>query len=203
MASWKASLGLGVVGLLAALLVPSPARATSVEDLPLPRLVREAGTIVQARVVKTLTTWGQHLERRAIVTQVVFGEAQALKGTAPATLQLFGGEVDGLRMTLVGQPKLAAGDDVLLFLHAEQVECPFVGVWQGVYQLRDGVVLREGRAVVDVVQGEVCLARDGEQPMSVGAFLDEVRRAIARSEREPRETPAKPGLCGTCPEERK
>lgn len=203
MASWKASVGLGVVGLLAASLAAAPARATSVESLPLPRLVREAETIVQARVLKTTTGWGQHLERRAIVTQVVFGEAQPLKGTPPRTLQLFGGEADGLRMTLAGQPTLAAGDDVLLFLHGGAVECPFVGVWQGVYHLKDGVVLREGRAVVDVVQGEVCLARDGEQPMSIGAFLDEVRRAISASEREPRETPAKAGVCGTCPEERK
>ncbi len=203
MASWKASLGLGVAGLLGAPLVTAPARATSVESMPLPRLVREAEAIVQARVVKTTVGWGQHLERRAIVTQVVFGEAQPLKGTAPATLQLFGGEADGLRMTLAGQPTLAAGDDVLLFLHGGAVECPFVGVWQGVYQLKDGVVLREGRAVVDVVQGEVCLARDGEQPMSIGAFLDEVRRAISASEREPREVAPKAGVCGTCPEERK
>lgn len=53
MASWKASLGLGVAGLLGALLVTAPARATSVESMPLPRLVREAEAIVQARVVKT------------------------------------------------------------------------------------------------------------------------------------------------------
>jgi hypothetical protein len=164
---------------LGALALAGRAVATSVIPMTLGEVACEADDVVHARVLDARAAWGPHLGHEAIVTTVTLGEEEALKGEPVGTLDLFGGQVGDQRMTLEGQPELRAGDEVVLFLSRRPLECPLIGVWQGAYFIRDGHVFRQGRRVVDVVHGRVCLGRDNDLPMTAAAFLDEVRRAVA------------------------
>jgi hypothetical protein len=166
--------------------------ATSVVPLTLREAAFAADHVVHARVAEAQAAWGLHLGRKAIVTTVVLTEEVALKGAAPATLSLFGGAVGDLTMSLHGQPVLSKGDEVVLFLEGREVECPLVGVWQGAYHVRDGLVFRGDLPVVDVVKGEVIVGEDNDRPMSRDAFLGEVRGAIAAAA----EGPGDPCGCG-------
>ncbi len=158
------------------------AYATSVAPLTLDEAAAEAEVVVRARVAKASSTWGLHLGRRAIVTEVVLDREEPLRGAPVGHLTLFGGAVGDHVMRLEGQPSLSTGDEVLLLLAGVGARaCPFVGVWQGVYHLREGRVWREGRPVVDVVRGEVLLGRDGERPMREGDFLACLEAALARA----------------------
>lgn len=167
--------------------------ATSVVPMTLREVAYAAGHVVHARVVEARPSWGQHLGRQAIVTNLVLTEAVALKGEPIQQLALFGGTVGDLTMSLHGQPVLAAGDEVVLFLEgSREVECPLVGIWQGAYHVRDGQVFRGDHPVVDVVKGEVIVGEDNDRPMQRDAFLGEVKAAVAAAA----EGPGDPCGCG-------
>ena len=166
--------------------------ATSVVPLTLREVAYAADNVVHARVADSRPAWDQHLGRQAIVTTVVLTEEVALKGKPIGRLALFGGTVGETSMTLHGQPVLLAGDEVVLFLEAREVECPLVGVWQGAYHVRDGLVFRGDRPVVDVVRGEPIIGEDNDRPMPRDAFLAEVRAALAAAA----EGPGDPCGCG-------
>ena len=178
--------GMGLVLALIALGTPSSAEATSVKDLTLSQLVADADAIVRVKVSGRSVGWGRHLEQAAIVTEHAFeSEHTPLLGQPLRSLTLFGGEVEGERHTLVGQPELVPGGEYLLLLiQRRAVACPLVGVWKGVFELRKGRVFQEGRPVVDVVGDEVVLGEDNEQGMSAAALEAELRSRIsARAKR--------------------
>ena len=182
--------GEGVRAALAALVLAaagaSPAAATSVAELGLDEAVRAADAVVRARVAAVEEAWGHFGDDPAIVTTYHLAGEEALRGAAPGRVVAFGGSVGDRTMTLEGQPRLAPGSEVVLLLCRGSADSPFVGVWQGAYEVRQGRIFRGARAVVDVVAGRVLLARDGEPGMRVEAFLDELRAAIERvARREP------------------
>lgn len=158
----------------------SAAQATTVVPLALPELAREADAIVRVKVLEGGARRGAFHDAPAIVTDLEFALLEVLKGEPPRSLTVFGGTVGDQTLALIGQPELRAGDEAFLFLITEQaVTCPYVGVWQGVYLVRDGQVWREQAPVVDVVDGEVVFAEDHERGMSPAGFAAEVRRALA------------------------
>lgn len=166
-----------LAGLLAGV---SPAAATSVVELQLDEAVRAAHTIVRAQVVAVEEAWGSFQDEPAILTTYRLANEQVLLGAAPRQVVVFGGTVGDRTMTLEGQPQLSAGSEVLLLLCQGTADSPFVGIWQGAYQVRGGRVYRGERAVIDVVDGRVLLARDGEPAMRVDAFQGELLAAIER-----------------------
>jgi len=184
---WAVGLGLTALSI-------APAGATTVEELTLEEVTRRADAVVRAVVADVDVGWGRHLDRPAIVTRVTLAREVALKGEPLGRLELFGGRLGADAMELVGQPELAPGDEVFLFVLAGDVACPFVGVWQGVYVVRDGRVTREGRPVVDVARGRAFLAEDAEPGMAPAAFAEDVTRLVAAAAR-----PAAPRLEGEAP----
>lgn len=170
-----AGLALALTALLA------PAEATSVKDLTLTQLVGEATSIVRVKVTHREAGWGRHLDQPAIVTEHVFASRhKPLLGEPLERLTLFGGEVQGERQTLVGQPELVPGREyILLLTQARPVQCPLVGIWKGVFELRAGQVFQEGRPVVDVVGDTLVLGEDNERGMSPRALEAELRTRVA------------------------
>lgn len=157
----------------------SAASATSVIPLALPELSREADAIVRVKVLDSGARWGEFHDAPAIVTDLELQVLEVLKGQAPRRLTVFGGTVGDQTLSLIGQPQLRAGDEAFVFLITrEQVTCPFVGVWQGVYTVREGQVWREGAPLVDVIEGEPAFAEDHERGMSPRAFAAEIERAL-------------------------
>jgi hypothetical protein len=165
--------------LLAVLLLALPARATTVRPLTLRETVARATSIVRARVADARPRWRE----RAIVTDVVLADVRALAGEPVERLTLFGGALDGLVMTLAGQPVLAKGDDVLLLLDRDAERCPFVGVWHGVFHVHDGQTFRSSpggdRPVIDQVDDRIVLGRPHERgvsPEALERWIVEARR---------------------------
>lgn len=159
-----------------------PTEATTVVPLTLEQALGHADVVVRARVIEARARWGTHEGRRAIVTDVTLGEERPLAGEPLRTLTVFGGTLDGVTMTLAGQPTLRAGDDVLLLVDRDAAHCPFVGVWHGVYHVRDGQVTREGRPVIDVdAEGHVVLGRPRERGVAPETFERLVRAALERA----------------------
>ncbi|HVI75774.1 MAG TPA: hypothetical protein VM683_12385 [Anaeromyxobacteraceae bacterium] len=90
----------------AALAVPA-----SVEELAL-----ASSAVVRGRVARTEARWSQDHLRIETLAEVEV--ASAWRGAAPARLEVVlpGGAVDGLAQRVVGAPRLAAGEEVVLFL---------------------------------------------------------------------------------------
>ncbi len=174
----KRGIAAGLALALTALL--APAEATSVKDLTLTQLVSEATSIVRVKVTGREAGWGRHLDQPAIVSEHRFSSThKPLLGEPLADLTLFGGEVQGERQTLVGQPELVPGREYLLLLtQARPVQCPLVGIWKGVFELRRGQVFQEGRPVVDVVDDALVLGQDNERGMSPAALEAELRSRL-------------------------
>lgn len=168
-------------GCLAFMVGLGTATATSVMPVALSDAVGQADTVVQARVDRVETSWGFHLGEAAIVSRVWLRDEVVLKGKRLGSLQLFGGQLGDERMTLEGQPELREGEQVFLLVLDDEVQCPFVGIWQGVYKVVDGRVVREGRPVVDVVEGDAVLAQDQGIGMTARAFAGELKRLVGRA----------------------
>lgn len=173
--------GLGLALALTALLAPTDAEATSVKELTLTQLVAEADAVVRVKVRTRRVGWGRHLDQPAILTEHEFVSLhKPLLGEPLWDLTLFGGEVEGERQTLVGQPELVPGKEYLLLLiQRRAVQCPLVGIWKGVFELRKGQVFQRGLPVVDVVGDKVVLGKDNERGMSPEAFEAELRSRIS------------------------
>ena len=136
-----------------ALLVLLPARGSSVLPLSLVELCERATTIQRVRVLSAEAEQGERLERPALVTRLRFEVLDVLAG------------------------------ELLLFLHNQETQSPYLGLWQGVYRLRPKGTYREGRALLDVTRaGELAFVRDNEPALEVEVFLDEVRRLLAELE---------------------
>ena len=113
---------------------------------------------------------------------LAFIEALEQESGGEMTGKLFlNGQLGDERMTLEGQPELREGEQVFLLVLDDEVQCPFVGIWQGVYKVVDGRVVREGRPVVDVVEGDAVLAQDQGIGMTARAFAGELKRLVGRA----------------------
>jgi len=169
--------------LVAALLILLPAHGSSVLPLSLGELCEGATTIQRVRVVSAEVELGERLGRSALVTRLRFEALEVLAGEERAELVVFGGRLGEAESTLSGQPVLAEGDEVLLFLHDQETQSPYLGLWQGVYQLRPKGTFREDRGVLDVSrQGTLAFVRDNEPALEVEVFLGEVRRLLVSIE---------------------
>jgi hypothetical protein len=143
----------------------------------------EADLIFVGTVTNVAARWSDP-QRRAIETEVTFGDLIWLRGGPEATvrLQFAGGEMDGLREAVAGVPQFAVGERRVVFAHTGHYASPIVGFNQGLFRVVDGasgpVVLdADGRAVTGV--GRAALQRgasdDRGAALPLEAFLDRVR----------------------------
>jgi len=163
------------------------AAATTVIAKNLQALCDEADRVFVGTVVAVRSQWA---DRRggAIETLVTVTNENALLGDdAPEVrLRFAGGQVDGIGEKVAGLPEFEVGGRVLLFVRRGYWVSPIVGFHQGYFRVADGgragpVVLDGlGRPVVGIERGVVrSRAGAAADALSLGAFLDEVRRRLA------------------------
>lgn len=124
--------------LLAALAACVPALAAQAVSTSVEALARGADLVVRARVARTSARWSAG----RIFTFVELARAAALRGRLPAgtlTVHVPGGAVGRVGQRVDGAPRLAAGDEVILFLaRAEGGSHRVVGLAQGAFLVEGG-----------------------------------------------------------------
>lgn len=141
----------GLVGLL----VVGTAHATVIEKLALDGLVADAEAIVVGRVLDRTS----HFEGRRILTHVRIETEAVLKGSPPAivTIEVLGGEVDGIAQKVSGMAAFEPGEQVAVFLERQGAHFQTVGLAQG--KLRIEADLR-GVRLVRSFEGLTLVERD-------------------------------------------
>ena len=173
-----------VIALVLFLAIARTASATVELPVEFGEMVQGSQLVVHGRVVDVHSQ--QTGDRRSIETLVTVTVSDALKGRPGDTVsfRLPGGDVGRYRRVVVGVPRLAAGDDVIVFLRGSAPALPTIfGLSQGLYR-----VLRtaDGRAIVAppplmapaagaerVVRGD-----PARQPLALDAFAREVRARV-------------------------
>ena len=179
--------------LIAVVLLPATAGATTVVAKDLGQLCAEADVIFVGTVTDVHSQWVDP-DRRAIETVVTFADLVTVVGSPgdPLRLRFSGGVVDDIREEVAGVPRFTVGERVLLFARLERSLSPIVGLNQGLFLVADsprGPVLLDanGRPVVGVRNGVVEVGPAGaetESAVPLPTFLESVRREIAARPRE-------------------
>lgn len=161
-------------------------RATTLVPADLGELSRDAVAIARGRVAAVDGRWTD--DRRGIETIVTLQVDEYLKGDLGAALRfrVTGGLLGRFRSVVVGAPRFAVGDRVVVFLGARGPMIPFlVGFSQGVYRVvRDASrdawrvtpppVVPSAADAVKIVRGD-----PSRVPMPLDDFEERVR-ALAR-----------------------
>ena len=172
----------GAVGAVLVLVVMSRlAQATVEVPVEFGEMVRGSQLVVHGRVIETRSQ--QTGDRRSIETVVTLSVTEALKGQpgSEVTFRMPGGEVGRYRRVMVGVPRFAAGDEVVVFLRGSAPALPTVfGLSQGLFRVAH---TPDGRAVVApaplaapafgaerVVRGD-----PARRPLAIEAFARDVR----------------------------
>ncbi|HMD37367.1 MAG TPA: hypothetical protein VKH42_20470 [Vicinamibacterales bacterium] len=163
-------------------------RATTLVPADLGELSRDALAIVRGRVAAVDGQWTD--DRRGIETIVTLDVDEYLKGDLGATVRfrLPGGLLGRFRSIVVGAPRFAVDDRVVVFLGAKGPMIPFlVGFSQGVYRVvRDPAARDAWRVTPPIVAADAPAAVVRGDPSRVPLPLDvfEARvRALARNGR--------------------
>jgi hypothetical protein len=123
-----------------------PGRATTIVPADLGELSRDAIAIVRGRVAAVDGRWTD--DRRGIETIVTLDVDEYLKGDLGGSVQFRvpGGLLGRFRSIVVGAPRFAVGDRVVIFLGTRGPMIPYiVGFSQGVYRVvRDNAVSASG-----------------------------------------------------------
>lgn len=98
-----------------ALAALSPVYGTLVPRLSFEELVGQSAVVVHGRVAAIRVAWDD--ERQNIWTHYQIVLDEALKGSPGRTLEIQepGGELDGMRMEIVGAPRYELGEEVVVF----------------------------------------------------------------------------------------
>ena len=161
-----------------------PVEATVYVAADLATLTSEARAIAHGRVVATEARWTEG--RRAIETLVTVEVEDYLKGDLgqAITLRVPGGEMGPYRSIMLGAPRLAPGDDVIVFLSGAAPAIPhLLGLAQGVYRVsQDSATQRLVTPEVLRVPGaeaiggaRVVRGDPSRRPMTLDAFEQHVR----------------------------
>lgn len=145
-----------VIALCLQLLVPVLTAQAIVEPYDVPRLVRESVGIVWGHVLDVVPHW--NADQTAISSTVRIGANQYIKGVGARefTLEVPGGEVDGIGQWTEDAPVFADGEEVVLFLDAQG---DVLGWNQGKCTVADGRVLERDMMPLEEfiwgIQGEL------------------------------------------------
>lgn len=138
-----------LVAALALLLAPLSSPATTVIQPTFGSLVATADYIVRAEVTSVTSAWRDHPSKpgeRYIGSQIALTVREVIKGTPPQPLVLdaIGGRVGDDELVIDGAPRLAAGDECILFVRGNgRTIFPVVGLMHGYFPIyRDAVTRR-------------------------------------------------------------
>ena len=166
--------------IVAAVLSPAPIGATTLIPADVGELSRDARAIVLGRVGAVEARWTA--DRRGIETLVTLEADTYLKGALGPSVQFLvpGGVLGRFQNIVVGAPRFAEGERVIVFLGAHGPSIPFVlGLNQGLYRVvsenRSWVVtppalLPAEGAATPVVRGD-----PRRRPMALDEFERQIR----------------------------
>lgn len=153
---------LTATGAFAATLTVSPtgfnrAEAAVVKAFDLPTLTRKADLVVVGTVTHTAARW---VEGR-IVTRVTLTPSQVLKGSPgeTVTIEVLGGEVDGIGQLVSGMARFEVGEETVVFLERAAETHRVVGLAQGKFRVERGPT---GVALVPDLTGLTAATRDAQ-----------------------------------------
>lgn len=157
--------------------------ATTFAPTDFAELVNEAAAIVHGRVSSTRAEWADG--RAHVDTLVSIDVEQYLKGNLGSALEIRvpGGELGRYRDIVVGAPKLAVGDDVILFVSTRGGSAHVLGMMLGVFRVRhDGGQAFVAPAPAVAVNGEARPIVRGSKlqaPVSIASFAAQVDEILA------------------------
>ena len=168
-----------LIAVAAGVAVCGTAWATVMVPLDYRDLVARADRVMVGEVTGVSTQWNR--DHSAIVTYVTLCPTRTLKGAAtldPVTVERTGGRIGDVAHIVDGSPQFALGETALMFVRATGRGTYWtVGMMQGKFSVRRGVVVRTGRSVDDTAATISALAaeRAGNPPAgraSSPALLD-------------------------------
>jgi hypothetical protein len=138
-----------------ALVGASPIRATTYAPADFGDLVRAARAIVHGRIVEVRPQFTDGRQR--VETLVTLQVATNLKGDLgrAVVFRVPGGQLGRFRTVVLGAPRFAPGEEVVLLLSARGPSVPYVlGLSQGVFRVIPDPVSAERRVVPTPIRGE-------------------------------------------------
>jgi len=161
--------------------LPGVLHATVSVPVEFGEMVRDSQIVVHGRVIDVRSQ--QTTDRRSIETVVTMSVTEVLKGRpgGDVTFRMPGGEVGRYRRVIVGVPRFAPGDDVVVFLRGRAPALPTVfGLDQGLFRVTPGP---DGRATVAPApiaapaSGSVRVVRGdaARRPVALETFVRDVR----------------------------
>jgi hypothetical protein len=168
-----------VLAVLALCALAAPATATVLIPADLGELSRDASVIARGQVVSVDARWTD--DRRTIETIVTLAAEAYLKGQLGETLQFRvpGGTLGRYRNIVMGAPRFAVGQRVVVFLGANGPQVPHVlGLNQGVYRVdvtSSGDALVSPPPIMPGVTGPIVRGTSARQPAALGDFERQVR----------------------------
>ena len=113
------------------------AEASMVEELSLSRLANHSDLIAFGKIISTKPRWNE--ERTRIETQCELQVEECLKGACGESLVFVrrGGDVDGIRQTVVGEASVENGEEVVVFLENVGGKLKFLGLSQGKFEVEN------------------------------------------------------------------
>jgi hypothetical protein len=154
--------------------------ATTLVPADVGELSRDARAIVVGRVTAVEPRWTP--DRRAIETLVTLQADAYLKGSLGLSVQFLvpGGVLGRFQNIVVGAPRLAEGERIVVFLGARGPSLPFIlGLSQGLYRvvLSDRTWVVTPPALLPGASTATPIARGDprRRPMALDEFTDQVR----------------------------
>lgn len=192
---WSGWRRAGAVALLACL-APLGASGTSYEPPSFAELSRGADRVVRGRVLEVRSYRTSHAGQPLIETEVRLALAADERGPRAEVLALtmLGGRVGDEVLQVDAMPELAAGEDVILFVHDNgRAVCPILGWSHGAFRVRpasadrlETVVRWNGEPLGGLAQVQDPLDRAGPAALSAPGLSPDSFLAAVRREREAR-----------------
>lgn len=180
-------------------LMASSTRATTVVPPDFDSLVKNADYVVRAVVKSVNSEYRNTPHGRAIFTKVELQVLETITGTPPSplVLEMLGGTVDGVTLTVDGTPKFHVGDEDILFVQNNGRQYyPLVGIMNGKYPIKrdasgaaivtrsNGAPLYDEHEVKQAMSapGVAATQHAGQQPLSPEAFTGKIRQSYQNSQ---------------------
>lgn len=180
---------------LVALCVPALVSATTVDAVTFDELVKGAQRIFVGEIVAVESFRADLRGNLRIRTRVTFSIDDTLRGRGVvAVLEFLGGTAGDLTQEVMGMPRFAVGESYVVFAReGDRWVNPVVGFTQGLFRVsrdaRDGTlrVLTAGGVPVATTaaigQAQNRASATILVPITVAAFVDQIRAEIARQAR--------------------
>lgn len=173
---------------LALALLSAPAWATIVQALDLEQLSKKADVVVHGQVLDQSTAWNATRSRIYTVTRVTVTDPMKGPHKKGAVIQIrqLGGTVGDITQSIVGNAKLAVGEEVVLFLNHDPKKQRhyIVGMAQGKYAVQragKAAIVRNdltGLALADLDDGRLDGLKHGDDVNTSAVSLDQFKLRV-------------------------